>query len=155
MEIHSVELKGSTRKLLDNKKIIHISLLWRTNKVQRFLFQKTKWRKPNIIMKFSLFWKAVLLKISIWLFSFVNAKACIIYLTAIIKMCSISCFVLKNFRAIKTFIHRVANVPNEHANMPYGVPMVQLDVPTCQTACQFFNLAYQCAKRCTDFSNIS
>ena len=45
--------------------------------------------------------------------------------------------------------------PNKRANMPYGVPMFKLDVPTCQTVCQFFNLACQRAKRRANFSNIS
>ena len=31
----------------------------------------------------------------------------------------------------------------KRANVPYGLPMFQLGMPTCQTACQFFNLACQ------------
>ena len=47
-----------------------------------------------------------------------------------------------------------ANFSFLHADAPYGVPMFQLGMPTWQTACQYFNLACQRAKRHVDFSNI-
>ena len=86
-----IRLKVSTRKLPEKKHFIRISLFWSTNKVQQFFFQKIKRGKPKIVTKFLLFWKIILLNISIWLFSIANGTACIICLTAIVKMCSISC----------------------------------------------------------------
>ena len=65
-----------------------------------FLPKKKMWetQKNNQISRnFLLFWKVILFNISIWLFSIDNAKACIICLTAIVKMCSISCLTLQTF----------------------------------------------------------
>ena len=44
---------------------------------------------------------------------------------------------------------------NKRFNVPYGVPVFQLGLPMCQTACQFFNLGCQRAKRRASFSNIA
>ena len=44
-----------------------------------------------------------------------------------------------------------ANVPNN----VQGVAMFQLGMPTCQTACRFFNLACQSAKECQFFKHSS
>ena len=43
---------------------------------------------------------------------------------------------------------------NKRATVPYGVPMFQLGMPTCQMVFQCFNLACQRLKRCANFSNI-
>ena len=43
---------------------------------------------------------------------------------------------------------------NKRANVSYGVPMFQLDPPTYQTTCKFFNLACQRAKIHDTFSDI-
>ena len=50
--------------------------LWSTNKVRRFFFQKTNWRKSKIITKLLPFF-VILLNISILLFLIANTKACI------------------------------------------------------------------------------
>ena len=42
---------------------------------------------------------------------------------------------------------------NKRANVSCSSSMFQLGVPTCETVCQYFNLAYQHTKRRADFLN--
>ena len=105
-------LKSSTfnlckliKKLPKDKDFIYISLLGSTNKVKRFLFQKTKWVKPQITTKLNPFLKGNPAENHFWLFK-LGMQACIISRTAMVKMCSIPCFVFISFLFFSRFFFR-------------------------------------------------
>ena len=67
-------------------------------------------------------------------------RACVVYVPTCLRAKSVPSFhfYMPTWQITCQRAIRCANVSTCHANVPNGVPIFQLGMPTCQRVCQFF-----------------
>ena len=95
------------KKEKEDKSFVSITLLWSASNVQRFSTHKIRQRKPPAITKFNPFLNGHLSENQYLMPILINFK-CIVCLTTIVKMCSVSCFFIR----LSSLFHKLT-VTNE------------------------------------------